>query len=156
MKLLNKAVLFAFALSAVSGVAIAGGDKAKSSSDSSMGAAGSSSTGSSATGSSGSSASGSTGSFSSLDKDSNGYIDSSEASGVSGLDMKAADTDNDGRLSRSEYEAASKGSSSSRQPTGAVPGAGPSAPSGGGASGSGAGAGSGAGSGAGGGAGGSR
>lgn len=47
-------------------------------------------------------------SFEEADKDGSGAVEISEATGISGLDMSAADEDNDGRLSRSEYEAAKK------------------------------------------------
>ena len=57
-------------------------------------------------------------SFSQADSDSNGAIDSSEAGAISGLDLSTADSNSDGQLSRTEYEAAtlrqgSKGSSGS-------------------------------------------
>lgn len=45
-------------------------------------------------------------SFEQADKDGSGAVEVSEATGIAGLDLSAADKDNDGKLSRSEYEAA--------------------------------------------------
>jgi hypothetical protein len=45
-------------------------------------------------------------SFEEADKDQSGSIEMSETAGIGGLDISAADTDHDGKLSRSEYEAA--------------------------------------------------
>lgn len=47
-------------------------------------------------------------SFEQADQDGSGSVEISEATGIAGLDMSAADTDSDGKLSRSEYEAAQK------------------------------------------------
>lgn len=95
---LNRAMLAAFALSAVSTVGFAGGDKPGKTS------------GSSASGSSMSS-SGEWSSFTKVDADSSGFIEQTEASSVQGLDFTSADADGDQKLSRSEYEAAKRGSS---------------------------------------------
>lgn len=107
MKLFSKTLLMAFAFSAVSGLAVAAGDKAASESSGASGSSGAAAESGSAAGASGST------SFSSVDKDGNGYVDANEAAGISGLDMKAADTDADGRLSRTEFEAAVQGGASS-------------------------------------------
>lgn len=40
------------------------------------------------------------------DRNGSGSVEISEATGIAGLDMSAADTDRDGKLSRSEYESA--------------------------------------------------
>ncbi|MFL6623522.1 MAG: hypothetical protein ACJ8J7_14955 [Sulfurifustaceae bacterium] len=51
-----------------------------------------------------------------MDKDKNGYLDKTEAASATGMDFSSADTNNDGRISRSEFESAMKkggGSSSS-------------------------------------------
>lgn len=117
MKFLNKAVLFAFAFSAVSGTAFAAGadkPKAQSSPGATSGASG---------GASGSA----TGSFGDADKDRNGFVDASEASGISGLNFSSADTDADGKLSRSEFEAAMKNLGSPGS-TGSSPSGSPSSP----------------------------
>lgn len=106
MKLLSRTVLMAFAFSAVSSVALA--QTQPGSAGGSGGAtteSGASGAGSGAGAAGGTGASGAT-SFGDLDKDSDGYISSEEAAGVSGLDVQSADTDNDGRLSRTEFEAA--------------------------------------------------
>lgn len=47
-------------------------------------------------------------SFQEADKDGNGALDSQEAASVAGLNFSAADSDYDGKLSQSEYEAALK------------------------------------------------
>lgn len=64
-------------------------------------------------------------SFADADADRNGAIDSNEAAAVTGLDFTSADTDQDGKLSRSEFEAAARSGSSSSKPSksgsGAVP-----------------------------------
>lgn len=122
MKVLDKAVIFAFAFTAVSGVAAAADQTGKTMTQ--PGAPGSSA-----------GASGTMSSFQELDKDNNGYIDASEAAGIGGVDMQAADKDNDGRLSRTEYQTAAKSDAqkphilspgvdknpSTREPTGPVP-----------------------------------
>ena len=95
---LNRAMLAAFALSAVSTVGFAGDDKPGKTS------------GSSASGSSMSSSS-EWSSFTKVDADSSGFIEQTEASSVQGLDFTTADADGDQKLSRSEYEAAKRGSS---------------------------------------------
>jgi len=118
---LTKVALFAFALSAVSAAYAADPMSSGSSSTPSAGSSGST-TGSSGTssgdlgtsssgagGSSGSAGAGSSGqssSFTQLDADSSGYIEPAEASNAAGLDFSAADTDADGRVSRTEFEAA--------------------------------------------------
>ncbi|BAU47416.1 hypothetical protein SVA_0837 [Sulfurifustis variabilis] len=45
-------------------------------------------------------------SFEQADKDKSGSVEASETTGIAGLDLTAADKDNDGKLSRSEYESA--------------------------------------------------
>ena len=127
--MIKKQVLLALAFSAASSLAFAAGaDKpmGAAGSDKPMGAAGSDSGAAGSSGATtGAGASAGT-SFSDLDKDGNGYIDAGESAGVSELDATTADTDNDGRLSRSEYEAAMKGGAGG---TGAgTPGAGGSSP----------------------------
>lgn len=87
MKLLSRAVLFAFALSAVSATGFAAQDK--------PGAAGG--------------GAGGMPSFTQADKDKSGAVEQSEAAGIAGLDFSKADKDKDGKLSRSEFEAATKG-----------------------------------------------
>lgn len=113
------------ALSSVSGMALAAGDKMPQTSPSSgaevqgSGSAGSSTSGGSVGSSTSSGAAGSSSSampsFSQADADSNGAIDKSEAGAITGLDMSSADSDSDGKLSRTEYEAATlrQGSSGS-------------------------------------------
>ncbi|MFL6622845.1 MAG: hypothetical protein ACJ8J7_12050 [Sulfurifustaceae bacterium] len=46
------------------------------------------------------------GSFGEADKNRSGFIEQDEASGIQGLDFTTADADKDGKLSRSEFEAA--------------------------------------------------
>ena len=48
-------------------------------------------------------------SFSEADRDSNGFVDEGEAQRVPGLDLAGMDSDQDGRLSRSEFEAGVQG-----------------------------------------------
>lgn len=95
---LNKSLLFAFALSAVSGLSYA---------------ADGSSSGSLSTDPAASSAK-QWSSFGKVDANSNGYIEQSEAASVSGLDFNATDSDSDGRISRSEYEAAMRNAGSDK------------------------------------------
>ena len=45
-------------------------------------------------------------SFQTVDTDNNGHVNSDEAKAVSGLQFQDADKDDDGRLSRQEFEAA--------------------------------------------------
>ncbi len=120
MKLTNVA-LFAFALSAVSAGYAADPMSSGSSSTPAAGSSGST-TGSSGTssgdlgtsnsgaagssGSAGASSGGQPSSFTQLDADSSGYIEPAEASNAAGLDFNAADADADGRVSRTEFEAA--------------------------------------------------
>lgn len=66
--------------------------------------------------------------FSAVDKDGNGLIDQNEASGVAGLNFISADGDSDGRLNRTEYEAAKRGAPAMR---GEGSGGSPVGPSGG-------------------------
>ena len=47
-------------------------------------------------------------SFSQIDKDNSGFIESKEAQGVAGLDMKTADADNDGTINPEEFEYAKR------------------------------------------------
>ena len=47
-------------------------------------------------------------SFSQADKDKSGAVEQSEAAEITGLDLTSADKDGDGKLSRSEFEAATK------------------------------------------------
>lgn len=103
---LNRATLLAFALSAVSSVGFAAGDKAGKTSGGAV---------------SGSSMSSSSewSSFTKVDADSSGYIEQSEASSVQGLDFTTADADGDQKLSRSEYEAAKRSQGSSGKTGGA-------------------------------------
>lgn len=106
----NKAILFACALSAVSTVAFAGGDKAgKSSGNVTSGTSG------------GSAASEQWSSFSDVDKDSSGFIEQSEATTVQGLDFMSADIDSDQRISRTEYEAAKQGKGAGKGDGGGSP-----------------------------------
>lgn len=84
MRLLSKAVLLAFVLSAFSTAGFAAEEK--------PGAAGE----------------GGMPSFTEADKDKSGSVEQSEAAGIAGLDFTSADKDKDGKLSRSEYEAATK------------------------------------------------
>jgi len=122
MKVPSKTVLMAIAFSAASSLAFAQG-----------GATGGATGGTGGAGGAGGGAAGGSGAFSQMDQDGNGYIDEKEASGISGLDMQSADTDGDGQLSRTEFEAAmQQGGGTSG---GGMPGAG-------GSSGSGAGSGS--------------
>lgn len=44
-------------------------------------------------------------SFDQMDKNKDGVLDKSEARPIAGLSFKSADTDNDGRISQSEYQA---------------------------------------------------
>lgn len=79
-------------------------------------------------------------SFSQLDQDGTGFITQQEAASVSDLNFMSADTDGDGRLSRSEYEAAMRGAPSTGgeggSPVGPSGGSGPgSSPSGSGSGG---------------------
>lgn len=113
----NKAMFFAFVLSAASTVAVAG-DKADKSS-SSPGTPSGNVTSGSAGGSSASS--GQWSSFSDVDKDSSGFIEQSEATGVQGLDFISADVDSDQRISRTEYEAAKRGKGAGKGDGGGSP-----------------------------------
>ncbi|HEY8554220.1 MAG TPA: EF-hand domain-containing protein [Burkholderiales bacterium] len=126
MKVPSKTVFMAIAFSAASSLAFAQG-----------GATGGATGG--GTGGAEGGAAGGSGAFSQLDQDGNGYIDEKEASGISGLDMQSADTDGDGQLSRTEFEAAMQSGGSSGS-GGGMPGAGGSSGSdAGGSSGSGSG-----------------
>lgn len=84
MKFINRALLFAFALSSVSGFAIAGGQ---------AGAGAGKPAGNGAP------------SFGEVDKDGNTFVDAEEAK-AAGIDIGAADKNYDGRLDRSEWESA--------------------------------------------------
>lgn len=84
MRLLSKAVLFAFALSAFSTLGFSAEEKPGAAGEAGMP------------------------SFTEADQDKNGAVEQSEAAGIQGLNFSAADTDKDGKLSRSEYEAATK------------------------------------------------
>lgn len=111
MKFVSKAVVVAFALSAVSSVGFAAGEKGG-------GAAGA--------------GAGGMPSFTEADKDSSGSIERSEAQSITGLDFSSADADSDGKLSRSEYEAATKtGGAPSPGGAGGSPGGGMMQPGGG-------------------------
>lgn len=112
MKLFSKTVLMAFAFSAVSGVVAAAGESGAASGGATGGAEAGAGAGA-----------GAATSFSDLDKNNNGYVDADEAEGVSGLDLKAADTDADGRLSRTEFEAAMQAGGAGSAPGGTAPGA---------------------------------
>lgn len=111
------------ALSGMSGVALAADEKMPETLPSTgvevQGSGSAGSSGSSMEPSSGGSASGSASSampsFSQADADSNGAIDKSEAGAITGLDLSSADSNSDGKLSRTEYEAATlrQGSSGS-------------------------------------------
>lgn len=96
MKFSNAKWILAIAFSAASSLALAAGETA----DKPMEQTGA-----------GGGAAGAT-SFSDLDKDSSGYIESGEAAGATGLDMSSADTDGDGKLSRTEFESAMQGGAS--------------------------------------------
>ncbi|HEX7045663.1 MAG TPA: hypothetical protein VF203_13735 [Burkholderiales bacterium] len=131
MKVPSKTVLMAIAFSAASSLAFAQG-----------GATGGATGGTGGAGGAGGGAAGASGAFSQADQDGNGYIDEKEASEISGLDMQSADTDSDGQLSRTEFEAAmQQGGGTSGSSGSSMPGAGGSSGSdtGGGSSGSGSG-----------------
>lgn len=100
MKLSTMKWILAIAFSAASSLALAAGESAEKP----MGATGADAGAAGAT------------SFSDLDKNSDGYVDSTEAADVTGLDMSSADTDGDGKLSRTEFEAAMKGGEPSTTP----------------------------------------
>lgn len=121
MKLFSKTVLMAFAFSAVSGVVAAAGES---------GAASGGATGGAEAGAGAGAGAGAATSFSDLDKNGNGYVDADEAEGVAGLDVKAADTDGDGRLSRTEFEAAMQAGAPGAAPGGSTAPGGATSPGG--------------------------
>lgn len=92
MKIFNRVAVVAIALSAIS-VAAYGADQKAEKSAKSGGAT----------------------SFQTVDADSNGAISMDEARAVSGLDFAKADKNGDGQLSKSEYEAATKGQGKSEK-----------------------------------------
>lgn len=96
LELLNKALILAFAISAPSAVLATGMSKSTEGSGKTTGGAGSSSSMEKSS------------SFSTADRDNNGYLDSNEASKVRGLDFQTADTNKDGHITRTEFEAAMK------------------------------------------------
>ena len=104
------------ALSGVSGMALAADEEKMPQTGSPSGYE---ETGSSGASSSSSGSSSAMPSFSQAASDSTGAIDQSEAGSITGLDMSTADSNGDGQLSRTEYEAATlrQGSSGSSSPS---------------------------------------
>lgn len=124
MNLFNKAVVFAFAFSAVSGVAFAAGEAGGAGAAGEPGAAGAAAE-PGAAGEAG--AAGAATSFEELDKEGTGYISREQAAEVPGLDFDAADADGDGRLDRTEFEAAMQAMPAQPEQPGTQPG-GPTSP----------------------------
>lgn len=123
----SMSLVAALALSSASGLALAADEKMPQTGAPSGYETGAESSG--AGGSAGSSAGSSSSampSFSQADSDGNGVIDQNEAGAVTGLDMSSADSNSDGQLSRTEYEAATMRQGSSGSSSGSSGGSGSS------------------------------